>query len=277
MLKKRPFFKFFSFSPLLILILSFTIQQKENSYPKTLHFIGDSSIRMGGESNLQIGWSNFLQEFFDSTRLKVSNQAMAGRSTRASIKERRWNKELSTLQPGDYVIMQSGHNDSSPIDDTLKAEGVVQSAGQEVENIYIPITKQQEPVYSYSQYLRQMIFAAKTKEVTPLVCSLIPRNNWKNGKVIRADKGYGLWAKQIAQDTFTTFIDLNTKMANQYDGLGEDYVRVHYFDETDHTPTILEGAELNANIVAKAIDNLAEIGLKEYIMKYKLLENLSKV
>ena len=110
-----------------------------------------------------------------------------------------------------------------------------------------------------------MIWAAKAKGVTPIVCSLIPRNNWKDGKVITAENDYGLWAKQVAEDTETAFIDLNQLVAARYNELGEAYVKAHFFNDTDHTHTIEEGAELNAKIVAEAIECLNGIGLKDFL------------
>ena len=110
-----------------------------------------------------------------------------------------------------------------------------------------------------------MILAAKAKGVTPIVCSLIPRNSWKDGKVVTAENDYGLWAKQVAEDTETAFIDLNQLVADQYNEQGEEYVKAHYFNDTDHTHTIEEGAILNAKIVANAIESLNGIALKDFL------------
>ncbi|MBN7816320.1 rhamnogalacturonan acetylesterase [Algoriphagus sp. YJ13C] len=235
----------------------------------TLFLIGDSTVKNGqgdGAGGLW-GWGDFIAPFFDLDRIKVQNHALGGTSSRTFQAYGLWEKVLDKMEPGDYLIMQFGHNDSSPLADTLRARGTIKSAGLEAEIIYNPITKKQETVYSYGQYLRQMILAAKAKGVTPIVCSLIPRNNWVEGKVTRADSDYGLWAKQVALDTYTAFIDLNQLVANYYDSLGESYVKDHFFNDKDHTHTIQEGAELNAEIVARAIADLEEIELKEYLKK----------
>lgn len=76
-----------------------------------------------------------------------------------------------------------------------------------------------------------------------------------------------LWAKQVAEDTETAFIDLNQLVADQYDELGEDYVKAHFFNETDHTHTIEEGAELNAKLVVDAIKDLDQLELKSFLKK----------
>src|SRR5688572_23562301 len=77
----------------------------------TIYLIGDSTVRNFGEN--QRGWGTFLGEFLDTTKISVNNQAMAGRSTRTFIKEKRWAKVDSMLKPGDFVMMQFGHNEGS--------------------------------------------------------------------------------------------------------------------------------------------------------------------
>jgi hypothetical protein len=59
----------------------------------------------------QWGWGTFIAGYFDSARLIVSNQAMAGRSTRTFTSEGRWTRVMSTLKKGDFVMMQFGHNE----------------------------------------------------------------------------------------------------------------------------------------------------------------------
>lgn len=235
----------------------------------TLFLIGDSTVKNGqgdGAGGLW-GWGDFIAPYFDLDKIKVQNHALGGTSSRTFQTYGMWQKVLDQLEPGDFLIMQFGHNDSSPIDDDSRARGTIKSAGLEAENIYNPITKSQETVYSYGQYLRQMILAAKAKNATPVVCSLIPRNNWEEGQVVTAEDGYGLWAKQVAEDTGTAFIDLNQLVAYQYDSLGEDYVKAHFFNDTDHTHTIEEGAELNAKLVIDAIKDLDQLELKSFLKK----------
>src|SRR5689334_22528852 len=94
---------------------SFILLQKDKP---TIYIIGDSTVRNSNKE--QWGWGTLLPEFFDSNKINISNQAMAGRSTRTFIKEGRWYKVLSTLKKGDYVMMQFGHNEGSR-PDTSKA------------------------------------------------------------------------------------------------------------------------------------------------------------
>jgi hypothetical protein len=75
--------------------------------------------------------------------------------------------------------MQFGHNDSSPVNDTLRARGTLKGIGEETEEIDNLITKQHETVHSYGWYLRKMVREAKAKGATPVIITPIPRKDWK--------------------------------------------------------------------------------------------------
>jgi hypothetical protein len=80
--------------------------------------------------------------------------------------------------------MQFGHNDASPLDDTARARGTIKGIGDDSTEIYNPIRKINEVVHSYGWYMRRFVKDTKAKGAIPIVCSLIPRDNWKDGKVI---------------------------------------------------------------------------------------------
>ncbi len=220
-----------------------------------LYLVGDSTVKNGkgkGDGGLW-GWGNYVGAYFDSTRITVENDALGGTSSRTFQTQGHWDKVLAKIKPGDYVMMQFGHNDSSPLVDTSRARGTIKSNGDEQQDLYNPLTKKQEVIHSYGWYLRKMIGEAKAKGATVLVCSLIPRNAWKDGKVTRSSADYGLWAKQAAAQAGATFIDLNTLVADVYDHEGQQKVGTVYFTDKDHTHTIEAGAKLNAQLVAKGI------------------------
>ena len=121
----------------------------------TIYLIGDSTVR--NNNGEQRGWGAYLQEFFDSTKIKVSNQAMAGRSTRTFIKEGRWDRVLSALKKGDFVFMQFGHNEGSR-PDTSRAgyRGVLKGTGEDS----VQLTWRDgtiENVHTYGWYIRKFI------------------------------------------------------------------------------------------------------------------------
>ena len=79
----------------------------------TLHLIGDSTMadKPKGPANPETGWGQALPALLKPEAGRVVNYAMNGRSTKSFIDEGRWTKVVAALQPGDFVIIQFGHND----------------------------------------------------------------------------------------------------------------------------------------------------------------------
>lgn len=81
----------------------------------TIFIIGDSTAAnkdiSGGKQ--ERGWGMALQCFFDDN-IRIDNHAVNGRSSLSFINEGRWDKVLEKMKPGDYVIIQFGHNDEKP-------------------------------------------------------------------------------------------------------------------------------------------------------------------
>ncbi|HMP94088.1 MAG TPA: rhamnogalacturonan acetylesterase, partial [Phnomibacter sp.] len=232
-----------------------------------LYIMGDSTVRNGDGKggNGQGGWGTLLPAFFDTGRLQIQNHAIGGRSSRTFITEGRWERILSTLKKGDYVLMQFGHNDAGPLDDTARARGTIRGIGPETQEIYNPIQKRQEVVHTYGWYMRKYVREAKEKGAIPIICSPVPRNNWQNGKIRRATADYGSWASQVAQQTNAYFIDLNESIAREYEKMDTASVSKLFYG--DHTHTSLAGAQLNAQQVAKGIAGFKKLKLRKYLLK----------
>ncbi len=81
----------------------------------TIFVIGDSTAANKdlSKGKLERGWAMALQCYFDDNIL-VDNHAVNGRSSKSFIDEGRWDKVLQRMKPGDYVIIQFGHNDEKP-------------------------------------------------------------------------------------------------------------------------------------------------------------------
>ena len=243
---------------LFIMVTAFTYQQKP-----TLYIIGDSTVR--NEDALgHRGWGSHIANYLDSNKINVSNQAMAGRSTRTFIKEGRWDKVLSTLKKGDYVMMQFGHNEGSR-PDTSRAgyRGVLKGTGEDTVQLTWPDGKL-EVVHTYGWYIKKFITDVREKGGIPIVLSMIPRNEFRDGKVQRANNDYGKWAKEVAEANGAFFIDLNAITADKYDKLGPDEVKK--FFPGDHTHTNPEGAEVNAQSVIEGLRMQKNISLNNYLL-----------
>ncbi len=227
-----------------------------------VYIIGDSTVRNNNKE--QWGWGTLIADFFDSTKISINNHAMAGRSSRTFTTEGRWRRVDSLLQPGDYVLIQFGHNDGSYPDTTAKNRGTLKGTGEETVKLEFANGKT-EIVHTYGWYIRQFVRNAKAKGAIPIVLSMIPRNIWKEGKVPRADRDFGKWAKEIAAEEDAFFIDLNAITADKYDQWGPE--KVKEFFPGDHTHTNKEGAGINAASVVEGIRQNRKIGLNNYLIQ----------
>lgn len=252
--------KWFSLCLVVIICSSFFVLQKEKP---VIYIIGDSTVRNNNKE--QWGWGSLLPDFFDSTKISISNQAMAGRSTRTFVKEGRWNKVLSTLKKGDYVLMQFGHNEGSRPDTTRGGyRGVLKGISDDSVQLIWP-NGSLETVHTYGWYLKKFIREAKAKGAMPVVLSMIPRNEFREGKVMRAGKDYGKWAREIADAEGAIFIDLNAITSDKYDAWGSEKVKELFYG--DHTHTSKEGARENAASVVEGIKLNPKISLNQYLVK----------
>jgi len=242
--------------------LAFTRQQKP-----TIYIIGDSTTH---NTLPMMGWGTAFADFVDTTRINVANHAMAGRSTRSFVREGRWRVVDSLLKPGDYVMMVFGHNEGEkpgvvgPNPDAHQraiARGVLKGIGEDTVHLTWPDGKQ-EIVHTFGWYIRQFIRDTKAKGATPVVLSMIPHNIFKDGKVPRADKDYGLWSKQVADQEGVAFIDMNNLTADKYEKWGADSVAKLFMPDKTHTTPA--GARVNAQSVVDGIKANPAITLNQY-------------
>ncbi|MBS7229678.1 rhamnogalacturonan acetylesterase [Flavobacterium psychroterrae] len=255
------------FSALLLGLLFFNFTSKQDNKP-TVFMVGDSTVKNGkgdGAGGLW-GWGDFIGQFLDTTKVSIENHALGGTSSRTFQDKGLWNVVLNKLKKGDYVLIQFGHNDDGPLNDSLRARGTIKGIGEETQEIDNILTKKHETVHSYGWYIQKIIREAKSKGAIAIVCSPIPRNDWKDRKVPRNDKSYGLWAKQIADKEKVTFIDLNDKMSLEMEKWGEKKVTGTYFYKKDHTHTSAKGAVLSASVIINQLKE-SKNSLKNYILK----------
>jgi rhamnogalacturonan acetylesterase len=244
---------------LFFVMASFSAQADTSERLPRLYLIGDSTVRVGTPG--QRGWGEEFERYFDTGRIQVINRAIGGRSSRTFQTEGRWDAILEELAPGDFVIMQFGHNDGGPINDDSRARGTLRGTGNESEEIENMLTGLHEVVHTYGWYMRKYVRDTLEKGAIPIVCSPVPRKIWEDGRIAR-DR-YGPWARESAESEGGLFIDLNEIIALRYEELGPEGVEPFFADERTHTST--EGAIFNAESVILGLGGLAPNPLEEYL------------
>ena len=227
----------------------------------TIFVVGDSTAN--NNANGARGWGDPFIDYFDAEKVNVVNRARGGRSSRTFITEGLWDKVLSEMKRGDFVLIQFGHNDAGAINDATRARGSLAGTGEETQEIDNLLTKRHEVVHTYGWYMRKMIADAKAKGATPIVLSLTVRNIWKDGRVERGPGKFGQWAAEVAKSQQVTFLDVTKSIADRYEELGEEKVKELF--ATDHTHTSPAGAELNASFVVTGLRMLKDKPLNRYL------------
>ena len=226
----------------------------------TLFIVGDSTVK--SDAPLR-GWGQELAQFFDLRKINVVNRAIGGRSSRTFQNEGRWDRVLAELKPGDFVLIQFGHNDVGRYDDpAAKERPSLHGEGEETAEI----TKQnglKETVHTFGWYMRKYGNDVGAKGATAIFCSMVPHKDWDNGKIVRKENAtFVNWTKNAAIATGSAFIDLNESAALRLESLGPEKVATLFGDKRTHsTPA---GALLNAETVVAGLRALKRPKLSRY-------------
>ena len=214
---------------------------------------GDSTVKnTDKDPDGMWGWGSQAYTVFDSTKVTCVNCAKAGRSTRTYLNEGRWEQVYNSLQPGDFVLIQFGHNDIGPIDDQKK-RGVIRGTADSSHVYRMKDNGMYEVVYTFGWYLKKFIQDVREKGATPILLSLTPRNEWPGGKIERRNDTYGKWYREVAEETGVEFVDVHNITADFLDKeCGSKEKAMKYYNH-DHTHTSLLGAQTNAKSVAKGL------------------------
>lgn len=245
---------------------------RKNGHP-VLFLVGNSTMRtgtLGNGDNGQWGWGYYAHNYFDEDQITVENQALGGTSSR-TFYTRLWPDVKKGIQPGDYVIIELGHNDNGPFDSGRARASIRGISSTDSLNVTIKETGRKETVYSYGEYLRRFIRETRELGAHPILMSLTPRNAYdRPGHVTRVDETFGLWARQIAEELDCPFVDLNEISALKYEKMSEWKFNYHFY--LDHIHTSAFGAQLNARSAADGLMacNHPEVAPLKLMMKNDL-------
>ena len=229
----------------------------------TLFIVGDSTAR----NQADLGWGDHFAHYFDTTKINIANRARAGRSSRSYYNEGLWANVLAEMKPGDYVLIQMGHNDggsSNPATDT-KARNSVKGIGDETVQFPLPkpfttgpiAGQTTETIHTYGWYIRKYIADTRAKKATPILLTITIRNIWANDSdgnlQIERDMGFRDYETQLATSEQIPLVDMATVEADRLQALGPEKTALLF--PIDHTHTSAEGAEANAESVVIALRN----------------------
>ena len=219
----------------------------------TIHLMGDSTMAEKdlSDGKLERGWGMMFPNFVDST-LHVINYAQNGRSTKSFIDKGLWDIVEYALQPGDYVFIQFGHNDSKADDPDRYA-----------------------PAFgAYQENLRTFIRGAREKGATPILLTPVARRWFKNGKLDRnCHTDYPAAMKQVAEEMGVTLLDITTPTLDWLESIGDEASKAYFMISTgkdDNTHTVACGARKVTEIVCDALKKQVP-ALGEHLVRYDIV------
>lgn len=150
--------------------------------------IGDSTMaNKPVDDNPERGWGQLFPSFL-TDGVEVQNHAVNGRSTKSFINEHRWDTVMIRLNPGDFVMIQFGHNDSKVEDSTRSA-----------------------PAHTlYKDNLVRFINDVRSKGATPILITPVMRRKFDDaGKFVDQHGDYPGVVKEVAAAMNVALIDLH--------------------------------------------------------------------
>ena len=104
----------------------------------SIFIVGDSTANIHGDPDIstrrRVGWGTPFAAYFNPAKIHVVNAARAGRSSRTFMNEGIWAAVLQQLKPGDFVLIQFGHNDPGPVA-SGKERGSLPGIGNETQTV----------------------------------------------------------------------------------------------------------------------------------------------
>lgn len=225
----------------VLVLVGFTLPPKKKI---KVYLIGDSTMCEYEPKRAPVtGWGIPFKYFFDST-VTVDNRARGGRSTRTFLSEGRWQPIADSLNEGDYVLMQFGHND--------------EAKEEQYKDRYTPVP-------DYKAHLIRFITETRAKKATPVIITPVSRMRFdKNGKQQETHIEYTAACYEVANLYKVPLIDLDKKSRELYDRLGMENTRLLFMHlQPGEHPSYPEGQKDNTHFNEYGARRIAELVLAE--------------
>ena len=207
------------------------------------------------------GWAQVLPLAIANNSITVDNEAVAGTSTLSFYNLGYIHPIYNNIKPGDYLLIQFGHNDEKPWISEDAAKNY--SPLEPVHQTHPKATAVPDWAVSrktYEQWLREYAAAARMKGAQVIFATSIYRRAFDNGEPAYSHYGYPEAMIDTAAETGIPVLDLCTRTGEWLAEKGEEGSKqyyVSYYGGTDNTHLIYDGAVEVANL---AIGELRRIG-----------------
>lgn len=215
----------------------FTLQQD----PIKIYLIGDSTMSIKEVSAYpETGWGMPFAHFFDAT-VVVDNRAKNGRSTGSFMAENRWQPVVDSLEAGDYVFIQFGHND-------------------EVETKKTYTTPEE-----FRNNLIRYVTDTRAQKAKPVLLTPVARRKFDEaGNIVGTHDQYAQIVREVAKEQKVPLIDMDKKSQAmlQQMGVEKSAMLFNWLKPGEH-PNYPKGVEDNTHFNELGARKMAELVLAE--------------
>lgn len=166
----------------------------------TIFMIGDSTMAEKPviPENPERGWGQLLQLYVNAN-VTVNNHAANGRSSKSFRNEGRWDVVLERMRPGDWVIIQFGHNDEKPDE-----------------------ARHTDPFESYTENLRRYATETRKRGANPVLATPVVRRNFDNQGNLQPTHGdYPKAVRELAEEIEAPLIEMTSRSRDLLMRLGK--------------------------------------------------------
>jgi len=167
----------------------------------TIFLIGDSTMadKPVVPENPERGWGQLLPLYFSSS-VSIENHAANGRSSKSFRDEGRWEVVLERMQPGDWVLMQFGHNDEKSDE-----------------------ARHTDPFTSYSDNLRRYASETKQRGGNPVLATPVVRRSFNSQDKLQPTHGdYPQAVRKLAKEIDAPLLDMTSRSRDLLTRLGRE-------------------------------------------------------
>lgn len=201
----------------------------------TVHYIGDSTVaRNNIHSYPQTGMSQGLSLYLKET-VSIRSYAKNGRSTKSFLDEGRFGPVEAALQPGDFMLIQFGHNDEK--DDPARHT---------------------DPDTTFTENLRLFVNTARKKGAYPVLITPIARRLFDEAGNFRPGSHgeYPAAMRRLAEAEQVPLVDLTAATEAFLASMGDEPSKPLFMWPKDNTHLKPEGAVKMAGLLAEGLRSL---------------------
>jgi lysophospholipase L1-like esterase len=210
----------------------------------TIFLVGDSTMANKPliPENPERGWGQMLPPYFKAG-VRVENHAMNGRSSKSFRDEGRWQAVENSLKPGDWVIVQFGHNDEKDKD----------------------ATRFTTPFGSFKTNLTQYVLDTRAHGANPILATPIARRKFDAaGKLVDTHGDYVTAVREVAAEQKVPLIDLNKRSDELLRREGPELSKkIYIYVTAEEYPALPKGRQDDTHFCAFGASRMCDLAVEE--------------